>query len=122
MSMVPGMSDMLPKGSEAEGTKRMKVMMTLMDSMTDAELDAPNSKIFNAKRVERVCRARTVSLSARDDHSPRGTQTSRQDDGQDEGDETSRWTGRSRRSSQPARHATTDATNVERAYPRICFA
>ena len=56
MSMVPGMSDMLPKGSEAEGTKRMKVMMTLMDSMTDAELDAPNSKIFNAKRMERVCR------------------------------------------------------------------
>jgi len=56
MSMVPGMSDMLPKGSEAEGTKRMKVMMTLMDSMTDAELDAPNPKIFDAKRMERVCR------------------------------------------------------------------
>jgi signal recognition particle subunit SRP54 len=56
MNMMPGMADMIPKGSEAEGTKRMKTMMTLMDSMTDAELDAPNTKIFNAKRMERVCK------------------------------------------------------------------
>ena len=56
MNMVPGMADMLPKGSEAEGTKRMKTMMVLMDSMTDAELDAPHPKIFNVKRMMRVCR------------------------------------------------------------------
>ncbi|OUS43451.1 signal recognition particle 54kDa subunit [Ostreococcus tauri] len=56
MSMVPGMADMMPKGSEQEGTKRMKSMMVLMDSMTDAELDAPNPKIFDAKRMERVAR------------------------------------------------------------------
>ena len=57
MSMVPGMADMIPKGGEEQGTKRMKSMMVLMDSMTDAELDAPNaSKIFNVKRMERVCR------------------------------------------------------------------
>ena len=56
MSMMPGMADMIPKGSEVEGTKRMKSMMVLMDSMTDAELDAPNVKIFNAKRLARVAR------------------------------------------------------------------
>ena len=56
MSMMPGMADMIPKGSEVEGTKRMKSMMVLMDSMTDAELDAPNVKIFNAKRLARIAR------------------------------------------------------------------
>lgn len=79
MNMVPGMADMLPKGSEAEGTKRMKTMMVLMDSMTNAELDATHPKIFNVKRMERVCRG-----SGRMPHemiSPRGAQASRQDDG-----------------------------------------
>ena len=40
MSMIPGLPQgMLPQGMEKEGGERMKRMMILMDSMTDAELD-----------------------------------------------------------------------------------
>ena len=40
MSMIPGLPQgMLPQGMEKEGGERMKRMMMLMNSMTDAELD-----------------------------------------------------------------------------------
>lgn len=40
MQMMPGMqSAMLPPGQEAEGKKRLKRFMTMLDSMTELELD-----------------------------------------------------------------------------------
>merc|ERR1719183_2614165 len=39
MQMIPGMSQMMPKGAEKEGAKRIKRFMVMMDSLTDAELD-----------------------------------------------------------------------------------
>ena len=39
MSMIPGMSNMIPQGAEKDSQKNIKRMMVLMNSMTDAELD-----------------------------------------------------------------------------------
>lgn len=50
MSMIPGIPQgMLPQGMEKEGGERLKRMMILMNSMTDAELDG-------GKRRSDVCR------------------------------------------------------------------
>uniref|UniRef100_A0A7S3PLY3 SRP54-type proteins GTP-binding domain-containing protein n=1 Tax=Aplanochytrium stocchinoi TaxID=215587 RepID=A0A7S3PLY3_9STRA len=70
MSMIPGMSNMMPKGSEKDGQKRIQMFMTCMDSMTDDELDGifksrkydPKDgkykvvveKYFNADRIRRI--------------------------------------------------------------------
>merc|ERR1719272_2456316 len=40
MQMIPGMSQMMPKGAEKEGVKRIKQFMVMMDSLTDDELDS----------------------------------------------------------------------------------
>merc|ERR1712050_510008 len=39
MQMIPGMAQMMPKGAEKEGVKRIKRFMVMMDSLTDDELD-----------------------------------------------------------------------------------
>jgi len=39
MQMIPGMSQLMPKGAEKEGVKRIKRFMVMMDSLTDDELD-----------------------------------------------------------------------------------
>merc|ERR1719440_2116981 len=39
MQMIPGMSQMMPKGAEKEGVKRIKRFMVMMDSLNDDELD-----------------------------------------------------------------------------------
>lgn len=39
VSMIPGMSGLMPQGADKDGTKHLKKMMVLMNSMTDAELD-----------------------------------------------------------------------------------
>lgn len=39
MSMIPGMSNMMPQGATQDSSKHLKRMMVLMNSMTDAELD-----------------------------------------------------------------------------------
>jgi len=56
MSMIPGFSsEILPKGAEREGQAKMKRFMTIMDSMTDKELDATVPKIFQEpSRVHRI--------------------------------------------------------------------
>lgn len=42
MEMMPGMlSQLMPKGQEAEATKRFKIFLCIMDSMTADELDNP---------------------------------------------------------------------------------
>lgn len=39
--MLPGMSELMPKGKEREGQARIKRFMVIMDSMTNEELDNP---------------------------------------------------------------------------------
>jgi len=55
MSMIPGMSQMMTKGAEHESQARFKKFMTIMDSMTDEELDTENvNKLFTDTRVYRI--------------------------------------------------------------------
>merc|ERR1719436_2026863 len=59
MSMIPGInSDMLPQGSEKQGVQRIKRFMTVMDSMTDDELDCKKGASLDKdlSRVFRVAR------------------------------------------------------------------
>lgn len=55
MSMLPGgLSDLIPPGSEKEGTKRIKGFLCIMDSMTADELDCVVQ--MNPSRLTRVAR------------------------------------------------------------------
>lgn len=58
MAMIPGFSqELMPKGREKESAARLKKFMTIMDSMTDQELDSTNPKLFqDGKRILRVAR------------------------------------------------------------------
>jgi len=59
MSMIPGFNDFMTKGHEKESTDRLKKLMTIMDSMTDEELDHKDGAKFVTKtpgRVSRVAR------------------------------------------------------------------
>ena len=56
LSMLPGMGDMLPQGSDAASAARIKSWLCMMDSMTAAELDAADVKIFTPGRLERIAR------------------------------------------------------------------
>ncbi|EER18354.1 signal recognition particle 54 kDa protein 2 [Perkinsus marinus ATCC 50983] len=57
MSMIPGMqSSMLPPGAEQEGVKKMKAYLTMMDSMTDKELDGDQDFCGSHSRILRVAR------------------------------------------------------------------
>ncbi|KJE91727.1 signal recognition particle [Capsaspora owczarzaki ATCC 30864] len=58
MGMIPGFdSELITKGSEQESMRRLKRCMTIMDSMTDTELDS-DGKIFTTQpnRCMRVAR------------------------------------------------------------------
>ena len=47
----------LDQGKEKESAARIKMFMTIMDSMTDKELDCPNPKVLQEQsRVMRVAR------------------------------------------------------------------
>lgn len=63
-SMIPGFSaELMPKGREKESQARIKKFMTMMDSMTNEELDSTNPKMLSeASRINRVARGsgRTV--------------------------------------------------------------
>jgi len=50
--MFPGMQDLIPKGKEREGTLRVKKFLSIMNSMTDEELDNPKVQ-FNQSRMIR---------------------------------------------------------------------
>jgi signal recognition particle subunit SRP54 len=56
MQMIPGMSGLMGEGMEKQGAERLKRFMTVMDSMTNTELDNP--KLFTTgtpdKRASRV--------------------------------------------------------------------
>lgn len=56
MSMIPGINtDMLPQGYEKHGVQRIKRFMTIMDSMTDDELDCKKGACLD-KELSRVIR------------------------------------------------------------------
>merc|ERR1711862_644110 len=61
MQMIPGMSQMMPKGAEKEGAKRIKRFMVMMDSLTDEELDC-NVQMNDSRRY-RVARGSGSSLA-----------------------------------------------------------
>lgn len=62
MGMIPGFNDFMNKGHEQESTKRLRKLMTIMDSMSEDELDNPDGhKLFKnnddgSKRLKRVAR------------------------------------------------------------------
>ncbi|KAM3405217.1 hypothetical protein ACQJBY_007980 [Aegilops geniculata] len=56
-SMLPGFSsELMPKGQEKESKEKIKRYMTIMDSMTAAELDSKNPKLMTESRILRVAR------------------------------------------------------------------
>ncbi|KAL5229733.1 hypothetical protein ABZP36_028509 [Zizania latifolia] len=56
-SMFPGFSsELMPKGSDKESQAKIKRYMTIMDSMTDAELDSTNPKLMSESRIIRIAR------------------------------------------------------------------
>lgn len=64
LSMIPGLgTDLLKGASEAESMSRLKRLMTIMDSMSDSELDSKEgSKIFSKQpsRISRVAQGSGV--------------------------------------------------------------
>ncbi|KAK1299179.1 hypothetical protein QJS10_CPB14g00359 [Acorus calamus] len=56
-SMIPGFSaELMPKDHEKESQARIKRYMTMMDSMTNDELDSTNPKIMTESRILRIAR------------------------------------------------------------------
>ncbi|KAI3878338.1 hypothetical protein MKX03_021798 [Papaver bracteatum] len=56
-SVLPGNSaELMPKGDEKESWLKIKRYMTMMDSMTNEELDSTDPKFMNESRVMRVAR------------------------------------------------------------------
>lgn len=64
MAMIPGFSNaIMPQGGEKEGQAKLKKFMTIMDSMTDKELDSSSTKILGEpSRVERWARGSGCSI------------------------------------------------------------
>jgi len=56
MSMIPGFNDFMTKGHEKDSMNRLKRLMTMMDSMTDEELDHKDGAKFLTKSTGRVSR------------------------------------------------------------------
>jgi len=67
LSMIPGLgSDFLPKGSEEASMQKLKMMMVMMDSMADQELDHPKvTDLFTKQptRVNRIARGAGVTIN-----------------------------------------------------------
>lgn len=57
LSMIPGFSrELMPKGKEKESQVRIRRFMTMMDSMTNKELDSLDPKFMTESRMVRVAR------------------------------------------------------------------
>ena len=55
--MIPGLSaQFIEKGKEKEGQAKIKRYMTIMDSMTEKELDNTYPKLMNESRMKRIAR------------------------------------------------------------------
>lgn len=59
LNMIPGLSKMMPTGGEEASQKRIKQFMTIMDSMTNEELDG-EPKMFTDSRKMRIARGAGV--------------------------------------------------------------
>ncbi|XP_059286635.1 signal recognition particle subunit SRP54 2 [Lycium barbarum] len=56
-SMLPGFSaELMPQGREKESQAKIKRYMTMMDSMTNEELDSSNPKLMTDSRIMRIAR------------------------------------------------------------------
>lgn len=63
MGSIPGMPTDMLAGSEEEGTKRLKRMMCIMDSMNETELDSDSTPFYTQPtRVVRVARGSGTSV------------------------------------------------------------
>ena len=60
INMIPGMSNIMPEGSEKEASKKIKRYLCIMDSMTDAELSC-KAKIDDS-RAKRIARGSGCSV------------------------------------------------------------
>ena len=60
VNMIPGMSNLMPEGSEKEASKKMKKYLCMMDSMTDGELDGKNK--IDDSRIKRIARGSGVTI------------------------------------------------------------
>jgi signal recognition particle subunit SRP54 len=54
MEMLPGMSNILKEGAGRDSTKKVQIYLTIMDSMTDEELD--DSKVLTKQSQSRITR------------------------------------------------------------------
>jgi signal recognition particle subunit SRP54 len=64
MDMLPGLPQGMMKGKEKESTQHLKVFMTMMDSMTDFELDHGQvKKVMNPSRINRIARGSGRSVA-----------------------------------------------------------
>lgn len=56
--MIPNFSNaMFPKGHDEASQNKIRGFMTIMDSMTEKELDSTNLKIFQSEsRLRRLCK------------------------------------------------------------------
>mmetsp|Transcript_3775 Transcript_3775/g.5842 ORF Transcript_3775/g.5842 Transcript_3775/m.5842 type:complete len:196 (+) Transcript_3775:1228-1815(+) len=61
MGMIPGFKNLMGEGKEEESQYRMKRFMTILDSMTNKELDGDNT-VFNREpsRIDRLARGAGV--------------------------------------------------------------
>ncbi|KNA12750.1 hypothetical protein SOVF_123090, partial [Spinacia oleracea] len=56
-SMLPGFrAELMPQGQEKESQAKIKRYMTMMDSMTNDELDSSNPKLMTDSRIMRIAR------------------------------------------------------------------
>lgn len=56
-SMLPGFgNELIPKGKDQDSQAKIKRYMTMMDSMTNEELDSSNPKLMNESRMMRIAR------------------------------------------------------------------
>ena len=55
MSMIPGVSGMLPEGLEQQGVQRLKKFIVIMDSLRSAELDS-QKPISDEKRIIQIAK------------------------------------------------------------------
>lgn len=68
MSMIPGLgSEFMTKGNEQESVNRLKKLMTIMDSMSDSELDSrEGAKLFTRQPGRNLRVARGAGVSVRE--------------------------------------------------------
>lgn len=61
MEMMPGMNHLLPQLKGDEGNSKIKIMINILDSMTDEELDS-NKPIKEPTRIQRIARGSGRSI------------------------------------------------------------